>query len=216
MAPCGFGEECDLTRSEVLQNRVRDCSSCDVCDNLHEQVSVSSLLSKVMPMLSADAEGTRFTESRLSSECLWNQLGNLRQEDVRHGSLCSDCRVWVWVCWVKTFDLWDNLLRDWYWWAFLAAARARPRSPDRARVATLRTRHSLCSAADLREELETGATSHSARNIAQRAGQSSPQKRASRASRKCTQLLSEALTAGRPRRSQLLSTRTFHAGFGCQ
>ena len=48
--------------------------------------------------------------------------------------------------------------------------------------------------------------------MAQRAGQSSAQNWSSLASRKCAQLLSEALTAGRPRRSQLLSTRTFHAG----
>ena len=34
----------------------------------------------------------------------------------------------------------------------------------------------------------------------------------SRASRKCAQLLSEALTARRLKRSQLLSTRTFQAG----
>ena len=42
MSSCGFGEWRDLARSEVLHNSVRDCSSCDVCNNLHEQVSRKS------------------------------------------------------------------------------------------------------------------------------------------------------------------------------
>ena len=143
---------------------MQDCSSCDVCDNLHEQVTDSTLLFEDLPMFSAHAEGTRVTESRHSSECVWNQLGNLSQEEVRHGSLGSDCTVWV--CWVETSL--GNLLSDWYWWDISGSS--------------------------------------------QRAGQFSAPKRSSWASRKCAQLLSEALTAGRPKRSQLLSTRTFHAG----
>ena len=59
MTSCGFGEGCDLARSEVLQNWVRDCSSCDVCNNWHKQVGVSCLFSEVMPMF-----GGRFAESR--------------------------------------------------------------------------------------------------------------------------------------------------------
>ena len=65
MTSCGFGEGCDLARSEVLQNWVRDCSSCDVCNNWHKQVGVSCLFSEVMPMF-----GGRFAESRHSSECV--------------------------------------------------------------------------------------------------------------------------------------------------
>ena len=57
--------------------------------------------------------------------------------------------------------------------AFLAAAKALSRSLDKASVATLRTRDCLCSAADLVEPLEMGATSHSARTMDHRAGQSS-------------------------------------------
>ena len=68
--------------------------------------------------------------------------------------------------------------------AFLAAARARPRSPDRASVATLQTRNCLCWAADCVVPREVVVTSHPARTRDHRAGQSSNQKRSSRASRK--------------------------------
>ena len=98
--------------------------------------------------------------------------------------------------------------------AALAAAKTRPFSPDLASVATLRMRDCVCSVAVLRVILWTGATSHSARTTAQGAGQSSAPKRSSLASKQCAQLLSEAFTAGRPRRSQPLSTSAFQADSG--
>ena len=71
VSSCGFGEWRDLARSEILQDWVWDCSSCDVCNNLHEQVAVSSLLTKIVPMLSTHAKWSGITESRHSSECAW-------------------------------------------------------------------------------------------------------------------------------------------------
>ena len=56
--------------------------SCDVGDNLHKQVTVSSLFSEVTPMFSAHSEGSRFAESWHSLECVWDELGNLGQEEV--------------------------------------------------------------------------------------------------------------------------------------
>ena len=56
------------------------------------------------------------------------------------------------------------------------------------------------------------ATSHSARTNAQSAGSSSDWKKSSRASRRLAQLASDAFSAGRPKRSQLLRRRTFRAG----
>ena len=85
VAACGFGKRCDLASSEVLQNCVRDSGSSDVRDNLHEEATVSSLLSEVIPMFSAHADGTRFAESQHSSKCAWNELGNLGKEEVRPG-----------------------------------------------------------------------------------------------------------------------------------
>ena len=67
---------------------------------------------------------------------------------------------------------------------FLAAARARPRALVQAVAATLQERDCLCSAPDLVVPREIGVTSHSARPIDHRDGQSSDQKRSSRASRK--------------------------------
>ena len=148
MSTSGFGERHDLTRSEVLQHRTGKCGCCCVSDNLHERVTISSLLSKLIPVFSSRAEWAKFAESWHSSEC------------------------------------WE---------------------PDQQLEI-------FCSVVVLRFVLKTGATSRSARTMTQKAGQSSAQKRSSLASRKCAQLLSEALTAGRPRRSQLLSTRAFHAG----
>ena len=59
MSLCGVGQGCDLSRSEVLQNCARDSWCCDVGNNVHKQVAVSSLLSKVIPMSSTHAEVTR-------------------------------------------------------------------------------------------------------------------------------------------------------------
>ena len=94
---------------------------------------------------------------------------------------------------------------------FWQLPKARPFSPVRTNVATLRIRDCICCLSVLRVVFCTGATSHSARTMAQRADQSSAQKSSNRASRNWAQLLSEVLTAGRPRRSQLLNTRAFQA-----
>ena len=53
---------------------------------------------------------------------------------------------------------------------------------------------------------------HATRTSAHSAGQSSDQKKSSRVSRKLAQLASEAFSAGRPKRSQLLRSSTFQAG----
>ena len=90
MTPCGFGEGCGWARSEELQNWVRDCGRCDVCDNLFKEVVVSNLFSTVVPMLRAHAERAWFA---CVSGVNGDQLSNLRLEDVRHRSLRSGCRV---------------------------------------------------------------------------------------------------------------------------
>ena len=85
--------------------------------------------------------------------------------------------------------------------------------PAQASVATLRTLASVCSALVLERAWAIGgATSHSARTQAQSAGQSSDQKRSSRASKKLAQSAPDAFSAGRPRGSQLLRRRIFHTG----
>ena len=95
--------------------------------------------------------------------------------------------------------------------AFVAAAKAQPFPPDLASVTTLRTRACVRSVVDLAAPRDSGATSHSARTMAHNVGHSSDQKRFSLVCRKRSQVDSEALTAGRPRRSQLLSMSTFQA-----
>ena len=75
LSTSGFGERRDLTRSEVLQHRVRNSSRCEMCYDLHKQVALSSLISKVVPVLSAHAE---------RSECGRNKIGNFGQEKFRH------------------------------------------------------------------------------------------------------------------------------------
>ena len=93
------------------------------------------------------------------------------------GGLCRDSRVRG--GWIQAFDFLHKLPSDQNWW-----------SPDGARVAILRTPDCLFGSRFAR------GTEHSARTVAQRAGQSSDQKRSSRASRKCAQVLCVALTAG--------------------
>ena len=161
---------------------MRDSGSGNMRDDLCKQVAVSSLFTKVIPMLRSHAEGSRFPEPWYAFESSWDELSSLGQEDVRNGRLGSDCRVQIsgyklviscTICGVTGTG-----------GAFSAPAKARPRSHDRAHVATLRTRDCLCPAADLVAPLEMGATSHSARAMDHMAGQSSNQKRSGRATRK--------------------------------
>ena len=85
---------CDLARSEVLQNSMRDSGSCDAGNNLYQQVTVSSLFSKVAPMLRARAEGSWFTESWHAFESGRNQLCNLDKKMCDTG-VCAATSGWV-------------------------------------------------------------------------------------------------------------------------
>ena len=89
--------------------------------------------------------------------------------------------------------------------ALPAAANTRPQSNERSSGFGL-------FGSDRGRPLAVGATSHSAQTMDQTAGQSLDQKKSSRASKKLAQLASDAFSASRPRRSQLLRRRTFHAG----
>ena len=189
MASGGFCQKCDLDRSEVLQD----------CGTAAAAICATTCTNKLLSRFAA--EGSRFAEPwRLSvvgmSSTVWDRKVCAKQPtgpgsegpgSVGHKFLVS-CKI----CWVTGTG-----------GAFLAAARARPRSLDWASVVTLRARDCLCSAADLVVPLEMGPPSHSVRTMDHRAGQSS------RASRKREQLMSDAMVAGRPTWSQLLSTRTF-------
>ena len=178
-----------------------------------KQVAVSS--SEVVPVPSAHAEESWFTEPRYSSERVWNQLGNLRQEEVAHRSLCSNSRVRIsgvqaslgfLAQFAESLELVEHVWQQ----------------PGRGLVQLIGQAWQpcghetvLCSAADLREDLETAATSHSARTVAQKAGQSSTQKKSSRASG-CAQLLSEALTAGEGPGGRTAEHKNLSCWFGCQ
>ena len=61
-------------------------------------------------MFSAHSEGARLGESWHSSKCVWVELGNLGQEEVRHGGLRSNGRVRV--GWIQASDLLHNVLSD--------------------------------------------------------------------------------------------------------
>ena len=117
-------------------------------------------------MLRTHAEGSWFTESGHALGVDWDELGNLDRKmcetaevAATAGSRCAGYKFFI-SC--ATCGVTGN------GGAFLAAASARPRSPDRASAATLRTRACMCSAADLvvpREMKVTSLSTHHGHQI---------------------------------------------------
>ena len=91
-----------------------DSGSCDMYNNLVKQMAVSSLFSKVVPMLRTHAKGPGSLESWYAFERDRDMLSNLGKEDVRHSRLCSDSRVQI--NGVQAFHFFHNLPGDWNWW----------------------------------------------------------------------------------------------------
>ena len=112
---------------------------------------------------------------------------------------------------VETLDLLNSLLCDWDWCVSgkLPGLVLFRQYVPMWRLCVLVTASAAWPV--LRVAFCTGAISHSARTMAQSADQSSAKKSSNRASRKSAQLFSDALTAGRPRKSQLLRTSAFQA-----
>ena len=172
------------------------------------------LLSPAYSPKSYQCDGSRFAEPWHAFESGWDELSNLGQENMRNCCLVSDCRVRIGG--VEAFDFLPQSAGVTGTWRGVFWLRPRPdhvHHDASTCAATLRTRDCLCSAADLvATRAKWRATSHSARTMDHKAGQSSDQKRSSRGFQEMRAVaLIEALV-GRPRRSPLLSTRTFQAG----
>ena len=105
----------------------------------------------------------------------------------------------------------DDVSGDRYWRCISCCCQRSAFLARSGQRATLRTLASVCSAFVLERVWAVKGTSHSARTRAHSAGQCSDQNRSNRASRKLAQLASEAFSAGRPKRSQLLRSSTFQA-----
>ena len=77
-----LGEWRDLARTQVLQHSIWDGGRGDVSNDPGKQITVSGLGAKVVPVLSAHAQGSRFTESWHSFESYRDEIHDIRCEYV--------------------------------------------------------------------------------------------------------------------------------------